>query len=43
MAEIDQELLTFKEKVEPSLGAMESTISQITDKLSNLTHKRCIR
>ena len=37
MAEIDQELLTFKEKVEPSLGAMESTISQITDKLSNLT------
>ena len=30
MAEIDQELLTFKEKVEPSLGAMESTISQIT-------------
>ena len=37
MAEIDQELLTFKAKVEPSLGAMESTVSQITDKLSNLT------
>ena len=37
MAEIDQELLTFKTKVEPSLGAMESTVSQITDKLSNLT------
>ena len=39
MVTIDNELVTFKNNVSPSLGTMNSYTSELKDKISNLTEK----